>query len=281
LSIERFVAQMHGAGIGSAQMWGAGALVAAALLGAILFVVARREGAGEALETASMAGAMAAGALVGAAVVGTAIQTLYVGSWRWGLASWGLFVGAGLVCAAGTESVRARAARLDRIVPTGLVGLAIARLGCLLEGCHGGIPCVGSRGCVRPEAGSALWAMQRAEGLVGAGAIAGVPAHPYPLYAALAGGGAGLVGLVVWALVAGAETRRGPIATSGATAALSLALYFGGRALASWWRAHLVTLDIGLDLTGGRLGLDHLLCALGLVVTLAAYARARERAAGA
>lgn len=72
----------------------------------------------------------------------------------------------------------------DCIAPGMLVGLALGRLGCLLNGCCYGGPC-DLPWALQFPAQSPPWLDQVARGLVPAGAAWSLPVHPAQLYAAL------------------------------------------------------------------------------------------------
>lgn len=100
-----------------------------------------------------------------------------------GFASLGGVAGGGLVLAGlRTRLPTERFWRLaDVLVPAGLLGLAVARLGCLSAGCDFGavaeLPW-----SVRYPADAPAWRVHLEAGLLGAGAEWSRPVHPFPLY---------------------------------------------------------------------------------------------------
>lgn len=72
----------------------------------------------------------------------------------------------------------------DCIAPGLLVGLALGRVGCFLNGCCYGGPCELPWAVSFPE-GSPPWLDQQARGILPAGATRSLPVHPAQLYAAL------------------------------------------------------------------------------------------------
>lgn len=104
--------------------------------------------------------------------------------WRGGIAVYGAFVGGVLAGAAAARAAGLPVWRvLDAAAPAMLVGQAIGRVGCLINGDAWGAPCSGCPFCVVYHHPNALLPQ----------ALLGVPTHPYPLYEI----GAGLVLLVL------------------------------------------------------------------------------------
>lgn len=105
----------------------------------------------------------------------------------------------------------------DHLVPAGLAGLAVARVGCLLEGCDFGRLADGGLRVVYGE-GTRAWSMHIVEhGLSPSSAIS-YPVHPFGGYLALWGLAAAIIG-ALW-------RRRNPIA--GMAASLSALVFFAG-----------------------------------------------------
>jgi phosphatidylglycerol---prolipoprotein diacylglyceryl transferase len=74
----------------------------------------------------------------------------------------------------------------DAIVPVAGVGIAIARLGCFLQGCCFGIPCA-LPWCVTFPPDSYVYQLHASLGLLAPGASRSAPVHPLQLYFAGAG----------------------------------------------------------------------------------------------
>ncbi len=135
---------------------------------------------------------------------------------------------------------------LDVAMPSALLGLSIARLGCLFAGCCFGPPA--DIGWTYP-AGTPAFAAQQALGLVAPDAPESKPTLPYPILDSLSLLAVFLAASVLW--------RRGP--RSGATAALCGA-YAGWRLLSDSLRGDLSTsqalslLALALSATAAALG---------------------------
>ena len=93
----------------------------------------------------------------------------------------GTIVGALAAAACARRLLGVRRSMLDPLAPAGLVGLAVARVGCLLAGCCFGTPTDGPWG-VTYAAGSFVHGAHLAHGVVAGGAGAPAPVHPVPLY---------------------------------------------------------------------------------------------------
>lgn len=85
-------------------------------------------------------------------------------------------------------------ATFDLIAPSLMVGLALGRIGCFLNGCCYGGP-TSLPWAVRFPAGSPPYADQATSGLIDAGAASSLPVHPAQLYSAIT---AALIGWVLW-----------------------------------------------------------------------------------
>lgn len=70
---------------------------------------------------------------------------------------------------------------LDSVAPGAMLGLAVARIGCLLSGCDGGIPST-LPWAVRFPPGTPSYIEQLNEGLIRPGAPLSLPSHPTQLY---------------------------------------------------------------------------------------------------
>jgi phosphatidylglycerol:prolipoprotein diacylglycerol transferase len=74
----------------------------------------------------------------------------------------------------------------DALVPTVGLGIAVARLGCLLHGCCYGVPCSWPWCITFPE-GSSAWNQHRFLGLIPLDGVHSAPVHPLQLYFSLVG----------------------------------------------------------------------------------------------
>jgi phosphatidylglycerol:prolipoprotein diacylglycerol transferase len=74
----------------------------------------------------------------------------------------------------------------DALAPTVGIGIAIARIGCFLEGCCYGEPCTWPW-CVSFPGGSFAWHRHSFMRLIGLDATVSAPVHPLQLYFAIAG----------------------------------------------------------------------------------------------
>jgi phosphatidylglycerol:prolipoprotein diacylglycerol transferase len=75
---------------------------------------------------------------------------------------------------------------LDGLTPTVGVGIAVARIGCLLRGCCFGGVC-DAPWCIAYPAGSTVHALHHAHGVIGSDAASSATVHPLPIYFAAAG----------------------------------------------------------------------------------------------
>ncbi|MDT7855341.1 prolipoprotein diacylglyceryl transferase [Rubrivirga sp. S365] len=93
----------------------------------------------------------------------------------------GTIVGALVAAEAARRLLGVRRSMLDPLASAGLVGIAVARVGCLLAGCCFGTPTDGPWG-VTYAAGSFVHGFHLAHGVVEGGAAGPAPVHPIPLY---------------------------------------------------------------------------------------------------
>lgn len=93
---------------------------------------------------------------------------------------------------------------LDVMAPAGLLALALARIGCLFNGCDFGrvadVPWA-----VRFAAPMQAWQHHHARGLVGLNDALSLPTHPFALYL-----GTGMLVIVAWVTLAGRFERARP-----------------------------------------------------------------------
>ncbi|MFP4598688.1 MAG: prolipoprotein diacylglyceryl transferase family protein [Persicimonas sp.] len=148
------------------------------------------------------------GALGGAALaVGLWYKDLWLEDGRRGAASRG--VGA-------TRAL----SMLDALVPAGLAGLSMARLGCLFDGCDFG-RATALGWAVQHSQGTRAFAWHAQQGLVEAGAQWSAAVHPFGAYLAA---GTLLIAAVAVAALASTEVTPGRVATWAASAYLILRL---------------------------------------------------------
>ncbi|MDT0631146.1 prolipoprotein diacylglyceryl transferase family protein [Rubrivirga litoralis] len=93
----------------------------------------------------------------------------------------GTIAGALVAAEAARRLLGVRRSMLDPLASAGLVGIAVARVGCLLAGCCFGTPTDGPWG-VTYAAGSFVHGFHLAHGVVEGGAAGPAPVHPIPLY---------------------------------------------------------------------------------------------------
>ena len=145
-----------------------------------------------------------------------------------GVASMGMVLGAGLgalaVSVLRPDQRPGLGAGLDVVAPAGLVALAVARLGCVAEGCHVGPPCGDGAGswCARYVAGSGAWFGQVRDGLLEASSPWSLAA--WPLGLALAAASLALALVATWWLAARVRCRP-----PGAVAAWLVLAWLGWR----------------------------------------------------
>lgn len=134
-----------------------------------------------------------------------------------GAMSWGAYAG-GFLAASARLSFADRAdtvRHFDAAAPAVLLGVAVARIGCFLNGDDFGVVCH-DPWCVTFPAGSVAWEVHRTLGWIGAAARASLPVHPLQLYFSAAALGACV-------LTVAAERYRPT--RSGGTALLAMLLY--------------------------------------------------------
>ncbi len=182
-----------------------------------------------------------------------------------GHSSFGALAGAAAVVALWWSLQREEWARcaLDALVCGGLAGLALARIGCLANGCDFGRPTAMPWG-VRFPAGSEAFASHVPRGLIAPDAAWSAAVHPFALYMAL--GTLAIVVTGVWA-VWGQKLRPGRVALRASGA------YFVWRFAAELTRDPSTVMNLA-----GSLNVHHLLAGvgLGLVLAVARWAGACE-----
>lgn len=119
----------------------------------------------------------------------------------------------------GSHGVRALS-MLDALVPAGLAGLSMARLGCLFDGCDFG-KTTALPWAVHHSPGTRAFAAHAEQGLVEAGAQWSVAVHPFGAYMAA---GTLLIAAVAVAVLAKTEVASGRVAAWAASAYLALRL---------------------------------------------------------
>lgn len=136
-----------------------------------------------------------------------------------GAMSWGAY-GGGLLMASlrlGRRGVWAR--HLDAAAPAVLLGVAIARIGCFVNGDDFGLPCAHAW-CMTFGARTDAFSVHLARGWIAADASRSLPVHPLQLYLAFAAAASALVVLVF--------DRRRP-KRAGLVALCAATLYVGSR----------------------------------------------------
>lgn len=187
---------------------------------------------------------------------------LVIDLFRGGLSVWGGLMGAFLGLAfAFRRRWTALVAVADIAAPAFLVGTAIARVGCWVEGCCFGTPSVLPWATIYGH-GSHAWTSQVALGAIPRDAAHSLPVHPSQLYEAL---GATILGLgLTWVV------RWCPSMTPGLPFSSALGSYGALRFLVEFWRA---------DPRGSWNGapLPQIVAAMAVLVatTLVAYRRRR------
>ena len=175
----------------------------------------------------------------------------------------GTIAGALVAAEAARRLLGVRRSMLDPLAPAGLVGLLVARVGCLLAGCCFGTPTELPWG-VTYAPGSFVHGFHLAHGVVEAGAAGPASVHPIPLYDVA-------FALVVLALLPHlAQRLRAPGSLCGAT----VGLYAVHRFAQDFIRANEV--DVWGGLTAVQVGM-----AVAAVVAFGAVAWAERRARGA
>ncbi|MFB6264682.1 MAG: prolipoprotein diacylglyceryl transferase family protein [Bradymonadaceae bacterium] len=149
----------------------------------------------------------------------------------------------------------------DVLVPAGLAGLAVARLGCLAGGCDFGRITSAPWGLHYP-AGSPAWYAHLHSGAISAEARLSAPTHPLPLY--LAGWTVLSVGAARWL---SARRDRRP----GAEELTAAALYASGRLALETFRA-----PASATVVAGGVSLSRLLAGASLVAIAAVWGTRAE-----
>lgn len=158
-----------------------------------------------------------------------------------GYASLGGVMGAGTVLAlieSKWEGDRFRQV-LVAVVPAGLIGLAIARFGCLAAGCDFGAVTDRAWGIQYPH-GSRVWEVHLAAGYFGGGESWSRAVHPFPLYC---------IGVTI------AAVAVGEIATSRfhATPLLAAVVYLIGRFGVETFREPSTEISLGYGINGNQM----------------------------
>lgn len=123
--------------------------------------------------------------------------------------------------------------KLDHLVIGGLVGLAVARLGCLFEGCDFGRPTEGAPSVVH-EAGTRAFDVHVVQYGLEPTAQASLAVHPFALYLAVWGFAAALYG----------QWRRSRHDKPGRPAVAAAALFLVGGGAIEWLREPAVVLEL-------------------------------------
>ena len=191
-------------------------------LGVLLFFgayLAPRGGEGDLTQRLSLAGFVTASALAGGLFASLAVGEL-------GLSSLGAILGGGLAALwlPGPLGLR-RGATLDLLIPAGLAGLSVARLGCLLQGCDFGSVTESPLAVTYPS-GTRAWAYHVAAFGHPMMSRESLPVHPFGLYL-------GIWGLTSAAL--GVWWRRRE-ATPGRAGLAAAALFLAGGGMIEWLR---------------------------------------------
>jgi prolipoprotein diacylglyceryltransferase len=168
-----------------------------------------------------------------------------------GFASLGAMAGAAAVAWLSTSewSWTRRWAMADAFVPSGLVGLGVARLGCLSNGCDFGAA-VGWG--IRYAPGTPAYQWHVEQGLVEAGAVESAATFPLPII---------MAGACAFLAVAGIVAM--PTARYGRTAVFAACGYFCVRMLAETFRS-----PATVETIWGPLNVNHLLALVGLLGTV-------------
>jgi phosphatidylglycerol:prolipoprotein diacylglycerol transferase len=174
-----------------------------------------------------------------------------------GHSSFGALVGASLVVGlwlrASVSGARGRQALagLDALAAGGLAGLALARLGCLANGCDFGKP-TDLAWAVRHGPRTDAFRAHLERGWIGIDAVLSAPVHPFALYLVV-----GTLAIVAWAVWAIVRRRFAP----GRVAVWAAGVYLSWRFVAEWTRDEATVLMIAAGLN-----IHHLIAAVGLGV---------------
>lgn len=175
--------------------------------------------------------------LVGAAAVGTSLVVGRGLSGAWNLSSLGAMAGGvlGLVCAVVLTRSEGMADLADRFVPAGLVGLAVARLGCLWAGCDFGRRHAEGIWTVDYGRHSRAWAVHMLEYDLAPTSTTSYSVYPFAAY------------LAIWGLVAAivGEGLRRRQARAGRPALAAALVFLIGGGIIEWWREPATVPTIG------------------------------------
>jgi hypothetical protein len=232
----------------SGMALGAGALAFFALL----YGLSRwTQGIEDSSRVVALAGLVGAGALAGGLGGAWAVGEL-------GLSSLGAMVGVGLTLWLAPSALGLRRELAwDLMIPAGVVWLAIARLGCLFEGCDFGRITEGGWGVVHPS-GTRAWTFHVAAYDLSMVARTSHPVHPFALY--LSVWGIFSAGVGVWLMRRGAARGQAGLATA--------ALFLAGGGLIEWLREPLTVPRLGEETS-----LYPLLYALGATIAFLMWRR--------
>lgn len=169
---------------------------------------------------------------------------------RGGYASLGGWLGGGFAAGLAVHQWTwgRRWAYTDVWVPSGLVGMAVARLGCLANGCDFGV--LAGWG-IRYAPGTPAFRAHVDRGAIGPEAVQSLPTFPLPVVMAAA-----ILTIAVVALATRRRWRSGRTAVGAATA------YFAARFVLEFFRA-----PETVEVLVGPVNLNHLLAGMGLVAT--------------
>jgi phosphatidylglycerol---prolipoprotein diacylglyceryl transferase len=175
---------------------------------------------------------------------------------RGGYSSFGALAGAALAVGVWARSVAppTRAAMLDALVPSGLAGLAAARLGCLFEACDFGAPTT-LPWAMRYSSSTDVFTLHASRHLVEASQAWSAPVHPFPVYMATATLLIALLGLA-------ALRTKGFL--PGMVALGTAGAYFLLRFIVEWTRDPATTTTLWSDLSVLHLGALLGLAAVGI-----------------
>ncbi|MBA2661835.1 MAG: prolipoprotein diacylglyceryl transferase [Bradymonadaceae bacterium] len=211
------------------------------------------------LDALALFGLGGVGGMLGARLMSLGVRAWGGERWQWadlpwllnpvgaGYASVGFLVGAGLTILLMTRawSVLSRARMFDLIVVSGLLGMSVARLGCIFNGCDFG-RITSLPWAIRYAQGSGPWARHHALGLISAAEPWSAPTHAFALY--LAGGA---MVLVAWVSL-GKRWKRSP---PGARAFFALTGYLAWHFGVEFFREPSMAARLGAVLNGNQLAL--------------------------